>query len=91
MARLIWQWVALTVPVTSFLLCAGGSPTQAPFLSGSDPADNSNFILAALHSNLKAWPSAYAPNGRAMVPTTIKRGTLLYHSGVNPSGMEWFA
>ncbi|KZP14883.1 hypothetical protein FIBSPDRAFT_1048534 [Athelia psychrophila] len=95
MARRISRWAALVVPVIYLLLHAGAIQAQAPFLKGPDQqakaADNSNFIFAALYSNLKTWPSAYAPNGRAMVPATIKAGTLLYHSGVNPIGMGWFA
>ncbi|KAF7968383.1 hypothetical protein HWV62_30881 [Athelia sp. TMB] len=66
-------------------------PLLSDGLLPSDKADNSNFILAALHSNLKAWPQAYAPNGRTIVPATIKAGTLLYHAGFNPTGMDWFA
>ncbi|KZP29221.1 hypothetical protein FIBSPDRAFT_1038907 [Athelia psychrophila] len=89
------RWITLVVPVMCLLLRAGASPAQAPFSKGSDQhaeaADNSNFIFAALHSNMKAWPSVYAPNGRAMVPATIKAGTLLYHSGGNPTGMDRFA
>ncbi|KAF7965035.1 hypothetical protein HWV62_853, partial [Athelia sp. TMB] len=97
MPKRIWRWVALTVPVTYFLLRASGSPAQVPLLPDGlsdkeiEAADNSNFIFAALHSNLKAWHQAYAPNGRAIVPATIKAGTLLYHAGFNPTGMDWFA
>ena len=96
MPKRIWRWVALTLPVTYFLLRASGSSAQVPLLPDGLPdteieADNSNFILAALHSNLKGWPQAYAPNGRAIVPATIKAGTLLYHAGLDPTGMDWFA
>ena len=97
MPKGIWRWVALTVPVTYFLLRASGSPAQVLLLPDGlsdkeiEAADNSNFIFAGLHSNLKAWHQAYAPNGRAIVPATIKAGTLLYHAGVDPTGMDWFA
>ncbi|KAF7972389.1 hypothetical protein HWV62_18028 [Athelia sp. TMB] len=96
MTRRIWGWIALTVPVANFLLRASGSSEQIPLLldglaNTEIEADNSNFILAALHSNLKAWPQAYAPNGRAIVPATIRAGTLLYHAGLDPIGMGWLA
>lgn len=67
---------------------------QVPLLSGkNDKPDNSNLILASLHSLLKSWSQAYAPHGHAIIPATIKSGTLLYHMGRSPPpiGMDWFA
>jgi hypothetical protein len=68
---------------------------QTPLTSGHDGKfDNSNLIFASLHSLLKSWSQAYAPHGRAIVPVTIKTGTLLYHMGSKrppPKGMSWFA
>lgn len=53
--------------------------------------DNSNLIFESLHAMLKTWPHAFAPNGHAAVPATIRPGTLLYHSGLDPFGTDWMA
>lgn len=68
------------------------SPVQVP-LQTATVTDNSNFILASLHSLLKSWDNAYAPNGHAVMPATVKPGTLLYHMGnwPAPTGLDWFA
>ncbi|KZP30079.1 hypothetical protein FIBSPDRAFT_850791, partial [Athelia psychrophila] len=73
------------------------APAQVPFkLTGADQdasagADNSNLIFESLHALMKTWPHAFAPNGHAAVPATIRPGTLLYHAGNDPSGMDWMA
>lgn len=66
---------------------------QVPLQSHKELPDNSNFILASLHSLLKSWDTAYAPNGHAVMPATVKPGTLLYHMGGSPAptGLDWFA
>ena len=58
----------------------------------NEKPDNSNLILASLYSLRKSWSQAYAPHGHAVLPVTIKTGTLLYHmGGTPPQHMEWFA
>jgi hypothetical protein len=59
----------------------------------NEKPDNSNLILASMYSLRKSWSQAYAPHGHAVVPVTIKTGTLLYHMGEThtPRHMEWFA
>jgi hypothetical protein len=59
----------------------------------NEKPDNSNLILASLYSLRKSWSQAYAPHGHAVIPVTIKTGTLLYHMGGTraPRHMEWFA
>lgn len=79
------------------LACLAGlgraSTAQVPLQSHKELPDNSNFILASLHSLLKSWDTAYAPNGHAVMPAIVKPGTLLYHMGWNPppTGLDWFA
>ena len=54
----------------------------------------SNRLFASVNAWLRSWPTAYALNGRAAVPATVPRGTLLYHvrpSGPVPTGQDWFA
>lgn len=73
---------------------AHGGTAQIPFSPGQDEKpDNSNLILASLHSLLKSWSQAYAPHGHAILPVTVKTGTLLYHMGGKrpPKYMQWFA
>ncbi|KII87871.1 hypothetical protein PLICRDRAFT_699365 [Plicaturopsis crispa FD-325 SS-3] len=58
--------------------------------------DNSNLIFASLHSLLRSWSQAFADKGHAVVPATIRPGTLLYHTGLADAGpptkgFEWFA
>jgi len=59
----------------------------------NEKPDNSNLILASLYSLRKSWSQAYTPHGHAVLPVTIKTGTLLYHMGGMraPRYMEWFA
>lgn len=64
---------------------------QNPIHITKDEPDNSNLILTSLHALLKSWPQAYAPNGHSVVPGIIKPGTLLYHAGLDPKGLDWFA
>ncbi|KIM81237.1 hypothetical protein PILCRDRAFT_505623 [Piloderma croceum F 1598] len=58
----------------------------------NEKPDNSNLILASLYSLRKSWSQAYAPHGHAVLPVTIKTGTLLYHMGGTraPRHMQWF-
>jgi len=73
----------------------GSNAAQTPFVSDHDEhPDNSNLIFASLHSLLKSWSQALAPHGHAVVPVTVKTGTLLYHVGDAsevPIGMQWFS
>jgi hypothetical protein len=59
----------------------------------NEKLDNSNLILASLFSLRKSWSQAYAPHGHAVLPVTIKTGTLLYRMGGTraPRHMKWFA
>jgi hypothetical protein len=75
-----------------------GEAAQVPLYETPGPGqdekpDNSNLILASLHSLLKSWQQAYTPHGHAVIPVTIKTGTLLYHMGGTrtPRYMNWFA
>lgn len=94
MVRHFWDFLPLFLAFTPLFHFTQGNPVQVSFSDGhirDKEWDNSNLILTSLHSLSKSWLQAYAPNGRAVVPVTIKPGTLLYHSGLNPKGMDWFA
>jgi hypothetical protein len=93
MARSFLSFLAIILTY-GLLGLAQSSSGQAPFVSEQNKQpDNSNLILASLHSLLKSWPQAYAPHGHALVPVTVKPGTLLYHMGPKqpPQNMDWFA
>lgn len=90
-SRLISHW-HLTILLACTLL-AVAHPRNSILEPDQDKSDNSNLIFASLHSLLKSWSQAYAPNGHAIVPVTVRPGTLLYHMGglPTPRGMNWFA
>ncbi|KAF7968255.1 hypothetical protein HWV62_31555 [Athelia sp. TMB] len=86
-----------------FLVQLGASglnvPAQIPFelpAPGEDvPAgaseDNSNLIFQSLHALMKTWPQAFAPNGHAVVPATIRPDWMAFnaeHSYIFGGGMK---
>ena len=81
-----WNFVYYLV---SILACglSQSNALQIPLSSGQNTCNNSNLIFASLHSLLNA------PHGHAIVPVTIKTGTLLYNMGGKrpPPTMGYFA
>ena len=62
-----------------FVASAIQTPLQSPGRSTQASENLDNRVFASLHSLLKSWSQAFTPHGRAVVPATIKPGTLLYH------------
>jgi hypothetical protein len=95
MAKTIIHFLALFLCYSNLFDLTRSSAAQVPI--SSDPhegPDNSNLIFASLHSLLKSWPQAFSPHGHAVLPVTVKTGTLLYHAGdatETPTGMHWFS
>ncbi|KII87870.1 hypothetical protein PLICRDRAFT_42393 [Plicaturopsis crispa FD-325 SS-3] len=82
--------------ITGSIVAARSLPQVVLSTNTTTQTDNSNLIFASLHSLLRSWSQAFADKGHAVVPATIRPGTLLYHtgsgdSGPPTSGFEWFA
>jgi len=94
MARTFALLLAVILACGRFITFDQTNATQFYFtIEQDEKPDNSNLILASLHSLMKSWSQAYAPHGHALLPVTIKPGTLLYHMGAKPppTGLNWFA
>ncbi|KAI5457446.1 hypothetical protein BGZ63DRAFT_78718 [Mariannaea sp. PMI_226] len=83
--------------LTTLLLAFGaaGNGLSEPIRPNHECSrENANRIFNAIHSAGRQWGSSYYHNGFSFFPSTIPRGTLLYHGDSKnkiPEGPEWLA